>query len=597
MSEEDRIESILAADCGSARTKVVLIDLVEDQYRPSSGSEYRFVARAEAPTSGGPPWSDVTVGLRKAISHIEEITGRALLDQEGQLITPEQANGQGVDAFVATSSAAPPLRLLIMGLVDDLSLASARRAVASTYAVIEEVVSLNRVGKNTEDTIDLIRRLQPEAILIVGGTDGGATTPVIDLAKIVASACSFLEEDAQPQILFAGNAELFLQIEKTLGREARLRVVGNVRPALDVENLSPTEAGVERLYQDKLSSLPGFDKLKAWSQAPILPTAKALGYVIRYLARWRDSENSILGVDIGSSAITVAASFDEDFAMRVCSDLGAPPLSPPLGGMKGGDSLGHVLDQIDIEDILGWLPFGMEADRARDIILGKEQQLMTAHQAYVESLLNQAVTREALRLSLARARISWPQTDALVAFKTILASGGVLSHAPHPSQAALILLDALQPIGVSTLLLDTNQLLAPLGALATIHPLAAAQVLDSGGLTTLGTVIVPVGKAQKDKAVLKVKIKFEGGEEWETEAPYGSLNVLPIPLGEMAILGLKPARGFDVGWGRGKKSPPIKVSGGTIGLIVDARGRPLVLPETKDERQARIQQWHRDMGV
>ena len=589
MSEEDRTESILAADCGSARTKVVLIDLVEDQYRPStgplSGSGYRFVARAEAPTSGGPPWSDVTVGLREAISHIEEITGRALLDEEGQLITPEQANGRGVDAFVATSSAAPPLRLLVMGLVDDLSLASARRAVASTYAVIEDVVSLNRKGKNTEDTIDLIRRLQPEAILIVGGTDGGATTPVIDLAKIVASACSFLEEDAQPQILFAGNAELFLQIEKTLGREARLRVVGNVRPALDVENLCPTEAGVERLYQDKLSSLPGFDKLKAWSQAPILPTAKALSYVIRYLARWQDSENGILGIDIGSSAITVAASFDEDFAMRVCGDLGV------------GFSLGHVLDQIDIEDILRWLPFGMEADRARDIILGKEQQLMTAPQTHVELLLDQAVAREALRLSLARAWMSSPCTDPLVAFRTILASGGALSHAPHPSQAALILLDGLQPVGVSTLLLDANQLLAPLGALATIHPLAAAQVLDSGGLTTLGTVIAPVGRARKDETVLKVKIKFEGGEERETEAAYGSLHVLPIPLGEMATLKLKPARGFDVGWGRGKKSPPIEVSGGTLGLIIDARGRPLVLPETKDERQAKIQQWHRDIGI
>jgi hypothetical protein len=558
MSEENRIESILAADCGGARTKVVLIDLVEGQYRPSSGpssgsggaSGHRFVARGEAPTSAGPPWSDVTVGLREAIGHIEKVTGRALLDQKGQLITPEQANGQGIDAFVATSSAAPPLRLLVMGLVDDLSLASAQRAVASTYTVIEDVVSFDRERQNTEDTIALIQLLQPEAILIVGGTDGGATTPVIELAKIVASACSFLEEDVQPQILFAGNAELFLQIEKTLRREAKLRVVGNVRPALDVENLGPTEVGVERLYQDKLSNLPGFDKLKAWSRAPVLPTARALGYVIRYLARWQDSENGILGVDIGSSAITVAASSDEDFTMRVCSDLVAPPLSPPLGRMKEGDSWGR-----------------------------------------------QAVPREALRLSLARARISWPHTETLVAFKTILASGGVLSHAPHPGQATLILLDALQPIGVSTLLLDANQLLAPLGALATIHPLAAAQVLDSGGLTTLGTVIAPVGRAQKDEIALQVKIKFEGGEEQETGAPYGSLQVLPIPLGEMATLELKPTRGFDVGWGRGKRSPPIEVSGGTLGLIIDARGRPLVLPETKDERQAKIQQWHRDMGI
>jgi hypothetical protein len=353
-----------------------------------------------------------------------------------------------------------------------------------------------------------------------------------------------MEEEAQPQILFAGNAELLLQIEKTLGREARLRVVGNVRPALDMENLGPTEAGVERLYQDKLSSLPGFDKLKAWSQTPILPTAKALSYVIRYLARLQDLEDGILGVDIGSSAITVVASLGEDFTMTVCSDLAVPLLSSPFWGVREGDRLDH------------------------------------------------AVICEALRSSLARARINWPYADPLIAFKTIVASGGVLSHAPDPSDAALIILDALQPVGVSTLLLDANQLLAPLGALAAIHPLAAAQILDSGGLITLGTVIAPVGRAREDETALRINRRFEGGEEQETETPYGSLQVLPIPLGEMATLELKPARGFDVGWGRGKKSPPIKVSGGTIGLIIDARGRPLVLPEAKDERQAKIQQWH-----
>ena len=57
-----------------------------------------------------------------------------------------------------------------------------------------------------------------------------------------------------------------------------------------------------------------------------------------------------------------------------------------------------------------------------------------------------------------------------------------------------------------------------------------------------------------------------------------------IELGpdETADIEVKPARGFDVGAGPGK---PISrtIRGGTVGLILDARGRALKLPEERAE--------------
>jgi hypothetical protein len=39
------------------------------------------------------------------------------------------------------------------------------------------------------------------------------------------------------------------------------------------------------------------------------------------------------------------------------------------------------------------------------------------------------------------------------------------------------------------------------------------------------------------------------------------------------------------------------VLGGLVGLIIDARGRPLVLPSDPTKRRERVQQWLWDMGA
>jgi sugar (pentulose or hexulose) kinase len=94
-------ESILALDCGSTMTQAVLIDRVD--------GEYRLVARAETPSTIEPPWNNVTASARQAVAQISEITGWQLLDEQGQIISPEHQGG-GVDAVVITTRASAPLR-------------------------------------------------------------------------------------------------------------------------------------------------------------------------------------------------------------------------------------------------------------------------------------------------------------------------------------------------------------------------------------------------------------------------------------------------------------------------------------------------------
>ena len=136
MSWEHRnLRSILALDCGSTYTQALLLAQV--------GSEYRLIARAQAASTVEPPWNDVMASVRQAVAQLSRITGWPLLDEGRQIITPEHQDS-GVDAVVAVLSASEPLRVILAGLMDDVSLASARRALATSYTAIEGVISLEQ---------------------------------------------------------------------------------------------------------------------------------------------------------------------------------------------------------------------------------------------------------------------------------------------------------------------------------------------------------------------------------------------------------------------------------------------------------------------
>src|SRR5256885_2176303 len=85
--------SLLAVDCGAVFTKVSLFGLVEGQYR--------LMACGEAPTTVQQPRQDIAEGIIEAIQTIEFITGRHFIENK-QIISPERANGDGVDLFTST---------------------------------------------------------------------------------------------------------------------------------------------------------------------------------------------------------------------------------------------------------------------------------------------------------------------------------------------------------------------------------------------------------------------------------------------------------------------------------------------------------------
>lgn len=589
--EETRIESILAIDVGAVLTKATLIARVE--------GSYRFVGRGEAPSTVEAPWLDMVAGVDHALMQLSAATQRTLLDDRGRLIAPEGEGGRGVDVCVITTSAAEPLRVLLMGLSADLSVASLQRAAFATYTHVADV--LTRSGSadgqgarrlTEEDRVRHIYRARPDVVCVVGGTDGGADSPVLELVESATLAASLLGEGHRPRILFAGNASLRPQVAESVGADVELKVADNVRPSVDVESIGPVLSELETMYQAlKVARLPGYESLRQWSTLPVLPTAHAIGNVVQYLSL-ENTRKGTLCVDVGGASTTIAVARAGQAQLHVRSDLGTALAARNVLQTRGEDALSR------------WLPFEAKPGEIEAVVTEKEMFPASVAQDSNDLLIEQAIAREALRAALAQARAGWPfdlsgaYPGLMPYLEPIIGSGSCVGRAPRPGQAALMLLDAIEPIGVTTLVIDTGSLLPALGAAALAHPLTTVQALASGGLAMLGTVVAPVilGRPRADETLLDVRIKYATGGDLGVQVTPGSLEVLPLPLGHKAVLELRPRSGIDVGRGRGKGGS-IEVQGGLVGLIIDARGRPLGLPSDPGKRRERVQRWLWDMGA
>jgi hypothetical protein len=578
------IESILAIDIGSVNTQAVLIARVD--------GSHRFIARAQSPTTQEEPWADVAIGARHAIEQLQRVAGRPLLSDDGNVISPEHANGSGVDICVVTSSAAQPLRLVLAGLVGELSLDSLRRAAAGTYTSVEDVIALLGAGRKSDDMrAKSILAIQPDAVCIAGGTDNGSTVPVLNLVESVALGASLIEPLARPTLVYAGNSALRARVKEIVGNDVPLIAVeGNVRPALGTEDLGPLQAELEALHAGtKLAAVNGLSTCAAWSHIPVLPTARSFGNVVRYLSMIGDPRAGALGVDVGASNTTLGAAFNGKLQTTVRSDIGSA-----FGGLR-------LLNEAKVASVARWLPFPLQASELEAFVIDKELRPLTIPPDGRELLIEQALAREAIRSIVKLARPSWsrlaPRSRGHTAllFERIVGAGAVVAKATRPSQAALLLLDALEPTGVFELLLDVYGLIPALGAAAMAYPLSAVQAIENKGLLSLGTVVVPTGAARPGEVILGLKMSYENGGDLDVEVAAGTLEVLPLPPGLKATLRLQPRRGIDIG--RVRKSIPVE--GGALGLIIDARGRPLTrhLPSDPEMRRDQIQQWLWDMGA
>jgi hypothetical protein len=569
------VESFLIADIGTANTTAILFDLVD--------GAYRMIARGMAPTTILPPTGDLTRGFQHAVEQITANTGRRLMTDDGVLISPERSDGSGVDYFGVTISAAGVLRVLVGGLMDDVSLVSARRALRTIYTQEVDVFSLAD-GRSQQEQLHAIWQQRADVIFLAGGTDGGAGHRVMKLVETINVGLGLLNGYRRPEVVFAGNSSLRPIVKETLGSVANLHTADNVRPSLESEQLHDATRLIGELYEGiKIAGVPGIDDLAGWCSFPLLATARAFAQVVGYFgALYR---GHVLGIDLGSESVTVVSGNVENVRLAVYSELGM------------GRPLTNLLDKVEIGAISEWLPLELAATDLQDFIENRALFPQTVPLAENDLHIEQALARHILKWSIAAAGRdwSWPSGDHPPPFKLLLLRGQTLSNTPRPGQAVLMALDALQPVGIFSVAVDRYGVLPALGLLAEHHPLVAVQALEAGLLMDLGWIVVPSGRTRPGDKVMDVQMVSPDTGRLEVDVRYGEIEVLPLAQGQVAEITLKPTRHFDLGHGPGR-ARRVTVHGGAVGLVIDARGRPLSLPPDDEDRRALVRQWFWDIG-
>ena len=158
------------------------------------------------------------------------------------------------------------------------------------------------------------------------------------------------------------------------------------------------------------------------------------------------------------------------------------------------------------------------------------------------------------------------------ALDLLVASGGVLSHAPRMEQTALMLIDAFEPEGVTELAKDSIFMMPHLGVLSSVNARAALEVFERDCLVRLGT-CVALCDAAPDGEAFRVRLR---GETFAVAG--GAVKLARLGPGEAEAVEVTPAGRLDVGAGPGQTLRRT-VRGGTVGLVFDARGRPLAVPK------------------
>lgn len=590
MADSPKVESLLVADIGSATTKVALVDVVNNQHRLLSLG----VTATTAQTSD----ATVLAGMCDAIRQIQARTGRQLLTDDRQLITPERSSLQGVDAFVATTSAAAPLRVAIVGLSRGLSIASAQRAIYSAHATTVATFALDEsIGRWVPVTVppppdaesqtprtvledpmvlaaETLARAQVDAIVLVGGVDGGATAALLDLTNLVTAIVAARDESTRPSVIFAGNSAARAEIAQRIGQLTALRVADNVRPTLDTENLAPLQHELEALYDEKkIKWLPGYADLSNWTAMPIRSSAQAFQTVIRYLARRYGLR--VLGVDLGAGATNIVAVDGDQVHTILRADVGL------------GHHLAHLLERVPLERWLEWLPIELSDEQALAYWFNHSLYPRTLPLTRSETYLLHAATRVALATAV--------QDLATDECDLVVLSGGAFASNTNLGALALVALDALQPCGVFSLAVDAFGLAPALGALASLCPEGAASVLERDALVTLGPVIALKSKNREGQLDARVRLQPADSGPINLEVQHGSLELVPIVLGQKASLEVRLTGGTSLPNAK-RGALQAQVEGGALGIVIDARGRPIVLPSDAEKRRTKIQQWYWDVG-
>ncbi len=242
---------------------------------------------------------DLETGLLESstqvLTTVAEGVGVGLLGVERQLLRDLRSRGDGITLRRASSSAAGGLRMVTIGLTEELTLEAARLAALGAGARVIGIYSYH-LGRRE---ISEIETLNPDIVLLAGGIDGG------DREVIMHNALHLIEGAWRGPVVYAGNKSAADHVgERLIEAGFELQVVGNVMPKLGILDVEPARAAIRYLFYQRIVHARGYTQATEWAGGVVMPTPSAVQEAAAYAARLMGIDQ-LLAFDVGGATTDV----------------------------------------------------------------------------------------------------------------------------------------------------------------------------------------------------------------------------------------------------------------------------------------------------
>ncbi len=536
---EQNKRSLVVIECGSVWTKAFL-------FGPSEG-RFHVLARAETYSTYGAPFYNIIAGARAALHDITTKTGRQFIDH-GLPIIPENEFGDGVDGIAVVISGAINVRLTLTGP----GVLQIKNRIASAGLNLPVEITTYDSAKLAE-IMSGLSIWNPHGVLIATSVDRPMTPEEQQLLDTQLKMLQNIFEVTpyRPVVILLGFQEDAMKIRVAFPNLEFTFI--NTRNSIH----QPLHESILSIYENKvLAGMNGYANIRSWVAAAPISEISSLGRITRFIAQRYEMNTLVVSVGATSAIAAYATSSGALIAKN-----------KPLSGVRIG--AGAVLRKESPQQLVNFLSEEKTSEEMAEAALRR-----MLHPWTVPAEQEDLEMDHALAVGAARGIVREIGAEAQYA-DIIIGSGGVFAHVPTYAEAALMLIDAARPTGVTNLLLDRANMFAALGGASLLDRLAAADIVDIDVFVIqLGVCVTASGTPPAGTPAVEAHIEYEDGHVFSASAPEGSMTKLPLGHGQRGYLTLKPAPGVDVGQGPGKAARTENpIEGGYVGVIIDTRGQ------------------------
>ncbi len=397
---------------------------------------------------------DVTIGLKNAVKEIEE--------QLGENIEYER--------MIGTSSAAGGLKITVHGLVQDMTVKAAKEAALGAGGIIKMVTA----GRLRRTDIKKIREINPNLIMIAGGTDYGERETALDNAEIIRNA------DLNIPVVYCGNIANQEEIKEIFeGKE--LYVIDNVYPRVDELNVEPARSIIQDAFEVNIIKAGGMDKIKEMVDGAIMPTPGAVMEATKLLY---EVIGDVIVVDVGG-ATTDVHSVTEG-SVEILDILVTP--EPKAKRTVEGD-LGVYVNRENLLDLLQ--SYELEGKSKEDINSLIKPIPATEEERYWSRVLTQKAVNTAMDRHVGEIKRVYNSGRKFSAYgkdlsmvKYIIGTGGALTRLGKGEEVLESIKDVkgditMRPTEDAKVLLDNMYIMACAGVLSRENREAAIKLLKA----------------------------------------------------------------------------------------------------------------------